>query len=331
MSRYLLAITHVLFLLLVSAFANASSVDVEVESTSRQNQSSDDIYESTIRVAHLGNSIQYYNDFSRLLGHLLRKRYHNVIQDSCLRGGATLTSLAEKGNDMAQKFHSPAALRSDGSFDVGSPTVADVLSQKWDFVIMNDYTQGPARIDTKTKSIETLQSIYLPQLSGADVNLSPTVIFIMTAAYRRPTKHSSELGSFDEFTAKLNAGYAEYQAMIPGSKVAPGGLAYQHLHQRYPKVWEGLYAHDDFHPSPHGTLLYAYIVFSIITDSVPPLEYSYDWWKTARYMQPPDEEPLPLPTSEEAKFLRQIACIVCGLSSNGTCAEDGNEEQSVRL
>ena len=324
MSRYLLALLFLgNFLPLVSK--------AELVSTSRQDKSSDDTHESTIRVAHLGNSIQYYNDFSRLLGHLLKKRYHNVIQDSCLRGGATLTSLAEKGNDMAQKFHSPAALRSDGSFDIGSPTVADVLSQKWDFVIMNDYTQGPARNDTKTKSIDTLQSIYLPQLSDSDGSLPTTVIFLMTAAYRKPAKHSSELGSFDEFTAKLEVGYAEYQALVPGSKVAPGGLAYQHIHQHYPIVWKGLYAHDNFHPSPHGTLLFAYIVFSIITDSVPPLEYSYEWWQTARYMQPPEEDPLPLPTVEEAKFLRQIACLVCGFASNGTCLNDGDDEQSVRL
>jgi hypothetical protein len=46
---------------------------------------------SIIRVAHIGNSIQYYNDCPRLLQQLLEERFQKfVVQDSCLRGGAVV-------------------------------------------------------------------------------------------------------------------------------------------------------------------------------------------------------------------------------------------------
>jgi hypothetical protein len=260
------------------------------------------------------------------LGNLLRQTYHLVTQDSCLHGGASIVSIAEDGNGMQEKFHTPAAMRSDGTYDIGAPTVEDLLRQQWDFVVINDHTQAPARDERRAKSIEALQSIYMPQLFDVNGTSSPTVVFLMTAAYRKQVKDADQIGDFDVFTAKLHQGYAEYQAMVPGSEVAPVGVAVQYLHKHYPEIWEGLYANDDFHPSPHGTLLEAYIVFSTITQTAPPLDYSPDWWASARYMQPPADEPLPLPTVKEASFLRGIACLICGVGGNGTCLDDGEEE-----
>jgi hypothetical protein len=225
---------------------------------------------------------------------------------------------------MAEKFRTPAARKADGTYDIGAPTVHDLLSQNWDFVIVNDHTQAPAREEFKAKSKEALKSVYLPQLSDVHGDLSPTVIFLMTAAYRRQVNDSDELGNFDEFTEKLQQGYSEYQEMVPGSKVAPVGLAYQYLRHHHPKIWEGLYANDDFHPSPHGTLLEAYVLFATMTEFCPPSDYSLDWWNMARYMQPPNEEPLPLPTVEEATFFREIACKICGVTLDGTRRYEGS-------
>ena len=96
-------------------------------------------------------------------------------------------------------------------------------------------------------------------------------------------------------------------------------------------TWESLYAIDDFHPSPHGTLLEAYVLFSTIVGSGPPV-YDPSWWSTARYMQPPEEEPLPLPTKEEGELLRRVACQVCGvpLSSEDNPQEDDDGEDEGR-
>lgn len=295
-----------------------------------------------IKVAHIGNSIQYYNDCPRLLERMFKAYYgpdgpenninNVVVQDSCLRGGASLVSLPTKGNGMATKFATPNALRPDGTYDIGSPTVQDLLtSNSWDFVIMNDHTQSPARLDSRKNTLKALETVYLPLLQTLDPP-NPVVVFLMTAAYRKPVKDADELGSFDEFTEKLQEGYSQYQQMIPNSKVAPVGLAYQYVRNNYPKVdtdgddssifsWEWLYARDDFHPSPHGTLLEAFVLFATIVGEEPPT-YDPSWWDTARYMQPPDVEPLPLPTPEEAALLQGVACAICNVGGNLTCVED---------
>lgn len=311
--------------------ADDSSSNVKLTLYSKNAKSFGENYYYPIRVAHLGNSVQYFNDFPRLLEHLLKQKFHNVTQDSCLRGGATLTKLYRNGNGMQEKFQSPPAKRPDGTYDIGARSVHDLLSQHWDFVIMNDHTRGPAQDNVRKASKKALQSVYLPQLLDSKGNLSTTVIYLMSAAYRKPVRGSDEFGTYDEFTAKLEQGTNEYQTVVPGSVVAPVGLAYQYVHQHYPEKWEALYAFDDMHPSPQGTLLYAYIVFVIITGTAPPVEYSPEWWETARYMQHPTDEEMPLPTLEEVQFVRRIACQVCGLTKNGKCFEDGDEDTSVRL
>lgn len=303
-------------------------------------RSSDPTDSSLIQIAHIGNSIQYYNDCPRLLQWMFKTHYGNANQDSCLRGGASLVSILRKGNGMAGKFASPNALRPDGTYDIGSPTVMDLLGSKaWDFVIMNDHTQSPARMDTRKEALKELEKSYLPMLEK--MNKMPLVVFLMTAAYRKPVKDSEDLGSFDDFTELLRSGYAEYQKVIPNSVVAPVGLAYLEVRKKYPKLdgdndskfsWEWLYARDDFHPSPHGTLLEAFVLFATIVGQEPP-EYNPAWWDTARYMQPADEEALPLPSLEEGALLRDFACLICKVGRNDTRVgeSEGAEEQSSRL
>lgn len=267
-----------------------------------------------IRVAHLGNSIQYYNDCPRLLQHMLEVTYDVVIQDSCLHGGASLVTLLVEGNGMQETFSTPNALLDDGTYDIGSPTVSILLApeRQWDYVIMNDQTQSPARDVTRSATLQHLREVYIPLLSNK------TAIFLMTAAYRRNAKGSEEFGTFDEFTALLESGYEEYADAVPNSKVAPVGLAFQIVRNRFPTSetgefnWEMMYQIDDFHPSPHGTLLEAYVLYCTMLQEAPP-KYDPTWWRTARVMQPPDEAPLPLPTPKEAEELRRIACEICNL------------------
>jgi hypothetical protein len=330
---------------------------------------------SSIRVAHLGNSIQYYNDCPRLLEHLLKEsqKYTEVEQDSCLRGGATLASLWTKGNGMRTKFAAatppPTTIttttspglsqqqQQQQSDDIGSPTVEALLlrRKRWDFVILNDHTQSPARPDTKQESLRALKDSYVPlllqhhhqqqqQTYKNDEDSSSTspvvVIFLMTAAYRNPVKNSEDLGTFDEFTETLRQGYDEYARVVPNAKVAPVGLAYQYVRNHHMSststsagfsiiskaddediCWEGsLYAQDDFHPSPHGTLLQAYVLYATMIEEAPPTTYDPKWWDSARYMQPPNTDPLPLPTEAEARILRRVACQVCQI-------EETNEEE----
>eukprot|EP00980_Cylindrotheca_fusiformis_P024971 scaffold12822_cov88-Cylindrotheca_fusiformis.AAC.3 len=272
----------------------------------------------SISVAHLGNSIQYYNDCPRLLEHMLNEKYKIVHQDSCLRGGANVTGLYDEGNGMEEKFATPNAKKPDGTYDVGSPTVDDLLMasrsdrNKWDYVVINDNTQASVRDKSKNDSILSFQEHYIPLIGDG-----PTVILLMTAAYKEPSvMNSTDLGGFDHFTDLLVKGYAEYAKVFPKAKIAPLGLAYQYVKHHYgDEEWAKLYAPDDLHPSPHGTLLEANVLFCTITGERPPDYYNRLWWKTARYMQPPSvQPPMPLPTEQEAEFIRNVAVQVCNIT-----------------
>jgi hypothetical protein len=285
-----------------------------------QQNDSDDNYsislKDSIKVAHLGNSIQYYNDMPRLLEHMLRHRYNSVEQDSCLRGGATLRSLWKNGNGMGEKFATDAAKREDGSYDIGAPTIQALLEEaNWDVVVANDHTQSPARPEKKEESETALKNYYIPLFLKSQATM---VVFVQTPAYKAPVNNAADLGTFDEFTEKIWHGYQAYAKLVrqQGSdhaldaKVAPVGLAFQAIKQQDDALWVKLYARDDFHPSPHGTLLEASVVYCTIVGEVPPV-YDALWWETARYMQPPETEPLPLPTNVEAAILQDVAWNAC--------------------
>ena len=287
-----------------------------------------------IRFACVGNSMQYYNDCPRLLACMFRAAgFMTVEQDSCLKGGASLVSLWQKGNGMRTKFGTENALQPDGSYDIGAPTipsllkVADVTQKRsWDVCIMNDHTQSPAREETRTATTRVLEQHYEPLLFQSKT----TPILVMTPAYRLPNiRGTIDLGNFEEYTQLLQKGMESYKQTMDaafekrGSSlrawIAPVGLAFAHVRKSNPSLWEKLYHTDDFHPSPHGTLLQAYVLFLTIVTATnkssahPPLD-TYDpikWWEDARRMQPPDEPPLARPTLEEARILRDAALQVC--------------------
>jgi len=323
------------------------------------------IRQEKIKMACLGNSIQYYNDCPRLLERIFWEAgFTDAKQDSCLRGGASLPSLWTKGNGMRNKFATPNALISNNnstseepSYDIGAPSVQALLeNDSFDFAILNDHTQSPAREESRDKTLRALEQDYAPLLLQSSI----VPIFIQTAAYRIPEIRGTEdLGSsFEEFQALLEEGYEQYKqqmdvffeqqdnnnntnssSLVLKAHIAPVGLAYQELYHSNPELWTRLYQTDDFHPSPHGTLLQAYVIFLTVVhalllgdptlnststtssrDVAPELllasTYETSWWDHARVMQPPEDDPLPLPTQQEAEILRQVAIQVCRDSWN---------------
>ncbi|GKY90771.1 hypothetical protein MPSEU_000049900 [Mayamaea pseudoterrestris] len=279
------------------------------------------IKNDSIRVAFLGNSMLYFNDCPRLVERMLQSNYQHVYQDSCLRGGASLQSLFKDGNGMRQTFATPPALREDGSHDIGAPCVRALLqSQTWDFVVMNDHTQAPARIKTRQETSEALRELYAPLMLHLEQHHAtspspPIAILIQTPAYRYPNvKHSDDLGNFDSFTQKLTAGYQEYMETLEAagvtSRIAPVGQAFRHVRNQDAELWSKLYWRDDFHYSPSGTWLQACVIYCTMTQSDPPV-LQPEWWTCCRRMQPDNETPLPLPNAEEAEELRQVAIQVC--------------------
>lgn len=299
---------------------------VAMSSTSGPNNKKDDkdrpaaCSTTDISVSFLGNSILYFHDCPRLVENMLQTRFRNVRQDSCLRGGSSLSSLVAQGNGMRDKFTTLPAARPDGSHDIGSPTIHDLLSKsRWDFVVMNDFTQGPARDESKNTTLLALREQYAPLLQAAGA----TPVLLQTFAYKYPAmRGTSDLGTFADFSVRLQAGYDEYAALLTqllGNQkpclIARAGEAFLWLYQNnHHDLWEKMYSWDDFHPSPHGTWLEACCIYCAIVQEEPPVLDS-QWWESARRMQPPQEKPLPLPTAQEAEELRRVACLVSGIVS----------------
>jgi hypothetical protein len=280
----------------------------------------------------------YFNDCPRLLQQMIDASSHpkmTCIQDSCLRGGASLPSLFEKGNGMTERFATPQALteennnfiqrsrRNPQKYDIGAATVPELLqSRAWDTIIMNDYTQAPARSSLAAKSRQVLRDSYAPYFRQILQQRSSTgacrVILIQTPAYRKPGINQSEdLGDFHAMTDALAAGVQSYvdtlnkECGIP-AQIAPVGEAYRYLKLHHLELFHKLYSWDDFHPSPYGTWLQACVLYAVLFQTPPP-PYNAMWWEQSRYMQPPDQKPLPLPTDAEAAVLAQVACTVLGI------------------
>ena len=154
-----------------------------------------------VRVAFAGNSLLYFNDVPRLFATMHGRDGSSVVHDGCIRAGASLLELFEKGQ------HNPFRE------DKGAKTVADLLAERWDVLVLHDFTQGPARAASRAEAIAALTDIYAPLIASCGA----TPVLLQTHAYRDVTNGSGDLGSVAAFTARLRDGYAAYAAALAGS------------------------------------------------------------------------------------------------------------------
>ena len=209
--------------------------------------------------------------------------------------------------------------REDGTYDIGASSVQALLSDHaWNYCVLNDFTQGPARLETREESKQVLNRFYAPlfQKCGA------IPIVIQTTAYRKPVRNTKDLGSVETWTELLYNGCNEYVQLLkealPDSqapRLAPVGNAFFTIYNDNRELWNNLFYTDDFHPSPSGTYLQSCILYCVIENEAPPM-YHPDIWKKCRYMQRSNKESLPLPTQDEAAALREYACRECGVETN---------------
>ena len=211
------------------------------------------------------------------------------------------------GNGMQQKFNTSNTLKPDGTYDIGAPTVLSLLlpdgkPQQWDYVVKNDYMQGPAREKSCYDSIHTLIQDYAPLI----LQSSAVPIFFMTYSYRKEGANGLEdLGNVAEFTNRLCKGYHAYAKALPEilqpiqkPRIAPVGMAFYTIHEQNPDMWNKLFHTEDFHPSPHGSYLIGCTLYCTIFGLPPPREAEGDpetLWENAhaRVMQLKGEDPLP--------------------------------------
>lgn len=266
---------------------------------------------TSIKVAFAGNSMMYYQDLPRLLQQMLETNFDDVIQDSCFQGLSSISSLWTIGNTVNETFHTNAARRpSDGTYDTGAPTIRSLLDETdWNFLVLNDFTQAPARVESREESKRALRKYYAPLLRDKGI----TLILLETAAYEKPNiQNTTDLGEFDEFTNRLHEGYLDYlwwmQKHHVSTRLAPNGLAFSFCKYHKPELYNMLYAPDHHHPSPHGTWMEACVVYCTMLGEMPP-RYNESWWKQARYCV----KGVSFPTDDEAEQIRQVAGYICQL------------------
>lgn len=189
---------------------------------------------------------------------------------------------------------------------------------KWDYVLINDNTRNPARAKTRKRSLESLETFYVPWFQQSN----STPILLWTHAYSvesTPKRNMTGLEDVANFTSLTGAGCKEYAKLLQKHlpieqtpRIAPIGLAFLLVYEERPELWHQLFHSDHIHASPSGTFLQGCIVFYTLFEEMPPLEKVVkhkmkSLWKTARMMQHPWEPPNPFPDLEIASYLYSVA------------------------
>jgi hypothetical protein len=182
---------------------------------------------------------------------------------------------------------------------------------QWDFVVMNDQSTAPTNNNKKSQSAFALENTYVPLF----LETESTPILFMTWAYWRDDIDMSALVDIPTFTSLLWEGYHYYAQVLEGAlpidrkpRIAPVGLAFLMIWEENPSFWKQLFGEDKYHPSPHGTYLAACVIYCTIYDRLPPAStrFTTPVFSRSRGMQISGDVQ-PLPTEEEAIYLRYIA------------------------
>lgn len=94
-----------------------------------------------VRIAHVGNSFQFVNDFPRMLPRLAAPT-RTIEQDSVLHGSLSLVSLLKKGNGMLNRWATKKAWNETlQMYDYGACTVPQLLIGRDDYLESGNYNE----------------------------------------------------------------------------------------------------------------------------------------------------------------------------------------------
>jgi len=199
----------------------------------------------------------------------------------------------------------------------------------WDFILINDNTQSPARRKTRAHSLQILEMFYVPWL--LQYQKSATPVFLWTHAYdavsscpsssSRSSSDNTMMGLEDvaNFTSLTLVGYNSYVELLklylPKSRkprIAPVGLAFLMVYEERTDIWQKLFHCDHIHASPSGTFLQGCIVYYTLFGEMPDQDYvirrHMDFlWRTARMMQHIWDPANSLPDQRTAEYLYDVA------------------------
>jgi len=205
---------------------------------------------ATMEVLFIGNSFTYYNDLPQMVKTLCAEIGVDIKPTSHLAGGESLCGHAN------------------------NPKVAELISKKYDIVILQDHSQAPTFTDVRTKTIKCLEDFYRPHFEKAGTK---NVILYHTWGRREGTK---TFNGFETMQKALDDGYEQYAKALSSSlftvRTAPVGPSFGVVyHRSQPNPLEEsslffrLYDDDSSHPSPIGSYIAACCMFTYITGKSP--------------------------------------------------------------
>lgn len=186
---------------------------------------------------------------------------------------------------------------------------------QWDYIVLNDNTRGPPRYSSRQESLEVLESTYISFFQEAGA----IPVFIHTHAYWSENRDMGGLKNVSTFTSLTYVGYTQYAELVAASlpesqapRIAPVGIAYLTVWEEDYNLWDKLIHSDDVHASPLGTYLQGCVIYYTLFGRMPNKQYALpddmsSLWSRARRMQPPQADPNPIPTREEAEYLYRVA------------------------
>jgi hypothetical protein len=201
----------------------------------------------------------------------------------------------------------------------GDTTTTSASTFSWDFAVLNDAVDNPARRQSRQKGLHTLKHDYIPLFQQSKV----IPIFLWTHAYHAweiSAQHwaAPSLTDIANATSLTGVGYRAYARLVSShlpsfqqARIAPAALAFLTVYEENRTMWTQLFnIADHVHSSPAGTFLEGLVVYHTMTGQLPP--YSDDvapgiLFQSARMLQHSWEVSNPMVTSDQAKYLYNVA------------------------
>lgn len=190
--------------------------------------------------------------------------------------------------------------------------------QWYDYVVLNDQTARMADAEDRSDSIQALKYAYAPMIK--DARTRPLIVD--THAY--PSEYGTNVTDYDDqpipymqaliyrgvnaYTQALQYNLPSYQE----PRVVPIGMAYLVVWEEDFDMWQNLFLNQTIHASPHGSYLFANVLYATVYGHLPRRPTSQKqiktFFSTARYMPVlPNEDSFLWPTVDESDYLRLVA------------------------